>query len=323
MAKTKQNNRNQNGKSTKNKGFRRRTYLPRQLGMTPFQALLADPCNGPVHSAYGGEAGITQRFVTDFTLNTGAGNTSGYLVFCPAANVRVQYEATASTIAGFPVVGLGPGATFLATNASKGRSAAACVTVIPAATSYNNLTGELAAANIGYNTLSTLTSTSVDGVFQLCNSRTVMAKQAYDFKWFPQELDATYAPSASGTGSFNLPDPSDHNAIVVAWRGYPAGVALSFRVTTVLEWTPVSNIGIATTTMPRAPVDHLREASALHTHNPHWWTNMYRDVGSHMVDQVGKGLKYLGSVGVQQGVRYATQNLMPKLASAAPLLLTL
>lgn len=319
MANTKKK---QNGNSNKNKGSRRR-LRPRQLGISSYQALLADPCNGPVHSAYGGEAGITQRFVQDFTLNVGAGSTSGYIFFCPAANARLQYEASASTISGTPLSFVGPGGPFLATNASKARSAAACVTVIPAATSYNNLTGEIAAANVGYNTLSTTTSASVDGVFQLCNSRTVMAKQAYDFKWFPQQLDATYAPSTSPAGSFGLSDPSDHNAILVAWRGYPAGVAVSIRLTTVIEWTPVSNIGIATTTMPRTPVDHLKEASALHTQNPHWWTNMFHDVRTHMADQVGRGLKYLGSVGVQQGVRYATESLMPRLANAAPLLLTL
>lgn len=154
MANTKKK---QNGNSNKNKGSRRR-LRPRQLGISSYQALLADPCNGPVHSAYGGEAGITQRFVQDFTLNVGAGSTSGYIFFCPAANARLQYEASASTISGVPLSFVGPGGPFLATNASKARSAAACVTVIPAATSYNNLTGEIAAANVGYNTLSTTTS---------------------------------------------------------------------------------------------------------------------------------------------------------------------
>lgn len=295
------------------------------MGVTAYQALLADPCNGPVHSAYGGEAGITQRFVQDFSLNTTGGSTAGYLVFCPAANVWLRYETTASGIAGVASVFNGPGSSFLAANASKARSAAACITVIPSATSYNNLTGEIAAANVGYNTFSTTASASVDGIYQLCNSRTVMAKQAYDFKWFPQELDATYAPAGTGgsAGTFSLSDPADHNAILVSWRGYPPGVALSIRLTTVIEWTPVVSIGIATTTMPRPAVDHMREASELHIQNPTWWTNMYHDVRSHVVDQVGRGLKYLGSVGVQQGVRYATQNLMPKLAGAAPLLLTL
>lgn len=312
-------------KVIKSRKPRRKVRVARNMGLHPYKALLMDPCNGPVHSVYPGEGGIVQRFVSDFTVNTAALSTSGYLVFIPGSNTVARTDQANSNTAAFPGTQAGPGASFLGLTSAKLRPVAACVTIIPSAVSYNTLTGEIATANVSANTVSGTTSLSPDQVFQLCSTRTVLSKRSYDSKWYPNKLDGTYAPNAGGAnaGTYNLSDPADNNAIVVAWRGYPAAVALSVRVTLVAEWTPSAGQGLAVTTAPRLGENYEKHAAELHNANPHWWTDIFSDIASHGLQEMGKGLKYLTSMGVQQGVQYATNNLMPQLARAAPLLLTL
>lgn len=297
----------------------------KSVGSHPYKQLLMDPCNGPVHSVYPGEEGIVQRFVSDFTVNTAVGSTSGYLVFIPASNVVARTDQATSSTAAFPGTQAGPGASFLGATSAKLRPVAACVTMIPSAVSYNTLTGEMATANISANTVSGTTSLSPDQVFQLCSTRTVLSKRSYDSKWYPNKLDGTYSPNAGGAsaGTYTLGDPADNNAIVIAWRGYPAAVALSVRLTLVAEWTPSAGQGLAVTTAPRLGENYERHAAELHNASPHWWTDIFSDIASHGLQEIGRGLKYVTSMGVQQGVKYATNNLMPQLARAAPLLLTL
>lgn len=167
------------------------------------------------------------------------------------------------------------------------------------------MTGEIAVANASYNSIEASGSYSVNGVFTLANTRSVLAKRTYDVKWSPQLLDGTYAP-VSSLGTATLGDPADHNAILVAYRGFPAGVALNFRITTNIEWTPSTNLGIAVSSSPRPPGNYLGEANSLFRANPHWWHNLFGDVTSHIVSELGKGAKYMASLGVRSGVRYAT-----------------
>lgn len=300
-------------KNNKNKGAngRPKARAPRKRGARPqgtpasgFLSLLQDPCNGPIDSHYGGEKGIVQRFVQDFTLNATPGDTCGYLVFCPAQNVYLRFQRASDDLAGSPTSTPGPGVPFLNGSARKIRSLAACVTVLPAAVSMTNMTGEIAVGNISWNTIEASGTYSVAQVFQLTNTRAVIAKRKYDVKWYPQLMDATYAPYSSG-GAGSLSDPSDHNAIIIAWRGYPAGAALSFRLTNVIEWTPAHGTGIAATTMPAPAVDHQNLAAMLHRYNPSWW----HDVVEHAGQEAGKGLKFLTSLGVRSAVRYGMSAL--------------
>lgn len=289
------------------KGARKRPARPTGAGLTAYQHLLLDPCNGPVHSVYSGESGITQRFVSDFTVNSIATQTAGYICYCPAANQGVVWGASGSDASGSPTAFTGPGGPFLGANSNKSRAVAACVTVIPAAMSFNTLTGELATANIAYSTIKAANQYTTDGVFTLCNTRTVMGKRSYDTKWTPQVLDGTYSPTTT-LGTTSLADPSDHSAILVAFRGLPAGIPLSIRITVVIEWTPQPALGLAVSSAPRPPVPYMTEAAVLHTRAPHWWNTFADDVGNHLLQQVGKGVKALASYGVQRGVRYAVSS---------------
>lgn len=294
----------------------RRSTGPNSVGM--YASLLRDPCNGPIGSYYGGETGIVQRFTQDVTLNTTAGHTCGFIAYTPASNTFVNGSAPATTTAITPTASGAPGVNFLATNASKSRALAACVTAMASAVSMTNMTGEIAVAIVASNNIEPSTPVTTDSVFQLCNQRSILAKRSYDVKWYPQLMDSTYNPTVA-SGAATLSDPADHNTILVAWRGYPAGVGLSFRLTSVAEWTPKPTIGVSVTSAPREAVNHQAINHALYTQNPHWWHNIFGDVAQHVAGEVGKGIKRLqwadlASYGVAQAVRYGVRSMPALLA---------
>lgn len=310
---TKAQKKTKNNKRKVPRGPKRVVRGPTMSGAAQLAALLRDPCNGPVASAYGGEAGIVQRFVQDLTLGTTAGHTCGFAMLSPAGGVILANSRAAPGETFSPASFPGPGAGFLGPNAAKFRPLAACITAMPSAVSFTNLTGEIALANVAMNTIEASGTYTIDGIFQLCNARAVLAKKSYEAKWYPSLMDSTYAP-ASVAGAGSLTDPSDHNVILLAWRGYPPTVGLSFRFTNVVEWTPRPALGLSVTTTPRQPVPHMDVSAALHRYNPSWWHNLHHDVAGHVAGEVGKGVKALASYGVQQAVRYgmgALPLLMP------------
>lgn len=267
----------------------RRTVV--SMGLTKYQSLLNDPCNATVEGFYGGDTGITQRFVGDYTFNTTAGFTAGYVVFTPAANVLL-YAGNASPAVAITPAGItnGPAATWLGAAAIKIRPLAACLEMIPSAVSLTNMTGETACAILNASNITTLSSLSTDAVFQLCNDKDVLEKRDYEVKWFPGALDHTYAPvwtSGAVAGTASLSDQADNNSVVIAWKGYPAGAALSFRATNVLEWCPQAGTGLAAQSAPRVPHDTQREAAVLHKKKPSWWNNFKKKHG-HQMQQIGE-----------------------------------
>jgi hypothetical protein len=275
--------------------------------LTNYQRLLSDPCNAHIEGFYGGDTGIVQRFVSDITVNAAAGFTAGYVSFVPAGNYWLYAGAAAANT---PLTATnnfqGPAATWLATAANKFRSVAACLQMIPSSVSITNITGELACAVIAANNITTGTSLSVDAVFQLCNDRAVIEKRDYEAKWFPGALDSTYAPvfgTGIGAGTGALTDASDHNAIVIAWRGYPAGSGVSMRLTNVLEWCPNAGVGLAAQSEPRAPYPVHLEAAALHKKSPSWWNNFKHKYG-HQLLSVGEKVLVRG---IEKGAEYALE----------------
>lgn len=274
-----------------------------------YLALISDPCNGPLGAAYGGETGIVQRFVTDVTLNTGAGQTCGVISYIPAGNVFVNGGSTAPNLNFAPTSSGGPGIGFYSTQANKTRPIAACITAMPSAVSAVNMTGEIACAIASANAVDAGVTTSTDAIFALCNQRAVLAKRSYDVKWYPTLMDSTYAP-LQGSGAATLSDLADHNAIIIAWRGYPANVALSFRLTVVVEWTPKLASGVSLNSAPQMPVQHQKLNAMLFNHNNKWWHNLFSGVSDHIAGEASKGVKYLASLGVQEAVRYGGSALL-------------
>lgn len=293
------------GRSTISSGVPKRVF-----GLTEYQRSLADPCNGPVKSPYGGEQGISQRFVLDTQFNNVAGHTSGFVLFTPAGNSYLFGSNASSNVGIAPSFAPGCGASFLGANSNKIRSISACVTVLASAVSYTNMTGEIGIAIVGSSQMSTLNTYSVDGLFQLTNERAVLAKEEYEIKWFPNTLDNTYAPTfniGGGAGSASLTDPADNNAILILWRGYVAGAPLSFRLTNNVEWTPIANVGTAVTSIPAPPQNTAAQAAALHQHQSDWWHNLRKEFS-------GGALKLLGGLGknaLNQGVKYLSGTVGP------------
>lgn len=278
-------------------------------GLTPYQKLLVDPCNASPKSYYGGEQGVVQRLVQDITLNTVAGTTAGYLVFAPAANAYVVFNGASPSIPGSPAFFVGPGAGFLGQVSNKIRSLAACITCVPSAVSMTNITGEIGMAVITYQQFSTTGSYSVDQAFQLCNERKVLAKKEYEAKWYPGGLDQTYAGTfntGGNTGTAALTDPSDNNAILLCWRGYAPGVAISFRLTNVVEWTPASGQGLSVTSAPNPPYNVHAESSNLHRKDASWWHTHANQLGHLLTDAGSK----LVSSGLEKGVAKLSEMML-------------
>jgi hypothetical protein len=305
-------NKNKNvGKSKKAKAKANAPRMKRQpfFSHSEYQATLLDPCSGPVKSHYSGEEGICQRFVQDLTMNTAVGATAGFMFFGPASNsFQSNGAATSSAVltsAGFA----GPGQTFLTASASKLRAFSACVTLVPSAVSLTNMTGEIGVAIVSLNTIVVGGNYTVDGLFQLTQKRAVLAKEEYDVKWFPGGLDHTYAPIVSG--AIAIQDTADSNGILLVYRGFPAAVPLSVRLTTNVEWTPIPAIGTAVSSVPRQGVDVHKEANQLHRQNPGWWHRFGNEIVNQAMNYGGAAVRYAA----HQGVQYIKR--------AAPMMLTL
>jgi len=307
-----------NKKSTKPaKKVKRRVRT--QRGLTPYQGLLVDPCAGTLESPYSGERGVIQRFTADFTINNSAGLTSGYFMYSPAANTYFYNANASSTVAIAPITGVGVAGTFLGTSANKFRPISACLEVIPSAVSYNSMTGEIGAAVCATNQITTAGTYRVDDVFTLCQARSVLAKKNYSVNWFPGGLDHTYAVGVNN-GSATLSDQADQNAVLIAYRGYPAGIALVIRITVVLEWTPVIGIGTAASSAPAAGVDFAKQVGGLHSMKPDWWHNF----AASAMHGMGVLANYAARGAVRAGTNLLTQAVPRYLGGlAGPALLTL
>jgi hypothetical protein len=285
-------------------------------GLTPIQRLLANPCDATPISYYGGESGIVQRFVQDFSANTTAGYTCGFVVFIPASNSYLTGGNALPTAAISPLFFVGPATTFLGASANKTRPLAACITAIPSAVSVTNMTGEVGVAVISSSLISTLSTYSVDGIFQIANQRSVLSKREYDVKWFPGQLDSSYATvlnTGGSAGTAPLSDPSDNNAILLAWRGYPAATSLSIRLTNVVEWTPVTNIGMAVTSTPTMPHNVQAHAAVMSAKKPSWWHTL----GEGFKDDAQMVARYAGRKAMSYGLRVAENRAIQYLEGVA------
>ncbi|QKI28850.1 hypothetical protein 3 [Ginkgo biloba tombusvirus] len=248
--------------------------------------LLNDPCSAeiPAGSIYSGETGIVSRFAVELGVGSGVAETCGAILFHPNDNtVAILSQANPATTftinAGNFVTGNGPGTAFLLSNAAKMRSLAACITAMPVSSTLN-CTGDIAVGNL---TLSSVygTNVSINSIFSLLTVRGPMVRKNYEAKFVPGAFDSRYAkiftgsnPSSSGT------DDSDTAVVVLAFRGVPAASGLLFRLTSVVEWTPIFNVGLTTSSSTNVGVKHDVVTSALSKHHGGWWHNLWDRVGS-------------------------------------------
>jgi len=265
MAKTKKNVK-QNGGSKKPRTRRAKNSTTANSSIhNRYARLLNNPDNGDhLFDVYDGERGETHKFVSTITLNTAAGQTAGFFSFFGSTgNGQWASGTTSNGALTFALLNTGcPGATFLAANAGKTRCKALKLELIPAAASFSTITGEVAA---GVTTSNSLASgvTTVDNLFDLAKAYGPLRRETVCSRWIPSGLDHTYS-------GYNLVPSEDNNMVFVAYRGWPAAVPISVRITYVVEWTVRNTIGIPPTGAVSVPLGHQHVIAAMQEQDPHW-----------------------------------------------------
>jgi len=265
MVKTKKNMQNGNKKP---KQKNRRNRAPKGTPDTihnRYARLLHNPDNGDhLFDIYDGERGETHKFVSTITLNNAAGQTAGFFsIFGATGNGQWASGTTSNGALTFALTNVGcPGATFLTANAGKTRCKAMKLELIPAAASFSNITGEVAA---GVTTSNSLASgvTTVDNLFDIAKAYGPIRRETVSSRWMPSGLDHTYS-------GYNLVPSEDNNMVFVAYRGWPAAVPIAVRITYVVEWTVRNTIGIPPTGAVSVPLGHAHVIGALQEQDPHW-----------------------------------------------------
>lgn len=286
-------NKQQNNKKTqKNPEVKKKkTKTKRQNSTVPSHALqyanmLANPDAGtiPQDGIYDGELGMFHRFVSTVTLNGTAGHTSGYLAFCPATGSGVYQSTAGSTVpyaVSFTTTGL-PGAAFLSTNAFKTRAISCKIELIPSTASITNITGEAAC---GITTVGNFVgaTTTADHLFDIAKAYGPLKREVVRSGWFPASLDHCYSV-------YNGPVTEDVNMTYIAYRGWPAGVPISFRISYVVEFTVKNTLGIPPTGRVSKPVGHHSVVSAMLDSDPHCFHSIldeFKVAGKGMAKDLG------------------------------------
>nr|UJQ92825.1 MAG: hypothetical protein [Narnaviridae sp.] len=272
MAKTK-SKKTQNQTRNKPRKTRKRSTGGGNIMARRYAHLLHNPDNGDhMFDIYDGERGETQKFVSTITLNTTTGHTSGFLqVLGATGNGQSASGATSSTALTFALLNTGyPGATFLTANANKTRCKALKLELIPSAASFSTITGEVAA---GVTTSASFVSgtTTVDNLFDISKAYGPLRRETVVSRWIPSGLDHTYA-------NYNTVPNEDHNAVFIAYRGWPAGVQISVRITYVVEYTIKNLIGIPPTGAVSVPLGHQHVLAAMQQQDPHWHHSILDEV---------------------------------------------
>lgn len=275
--------------------------------------LLLNPEYAPISGAFHmGECGVIQRFVADYTLNTGATDTAGFLYICPSINAigYGTYVTSATTFTNTMVYNNSnsPGAALLG-NASRIRGLAAKIELLPIGATADAMTGEVVTGNASVRVVGA--TTTVDGFFSHGAARDVLTKRVYATVFKPGKADHEFAANS------DLLDASDGNVVFVAYRGAPAGKSITVRLVTVIEWTPHTGAQLLhATTSTTNPVDTHRVITAMDGKHSHWWHDLKQGVL--------KDMSNVARYGVRMGLTYATQQAQSALFGAArstPLLL--
>jgi len=236
-----------------------------------YARLLADPCDaGLARPLYMGTGtGYLTRFTQDYSFT----NDSGVFVVTPSnygggtsATIQSANDNASATLLTL-VNQVGPGYTFLNTNAADARPVAACLTTIYTGTELNRaglinrcqLTGDAAtgwgAGVLSYDTISSSFPTE---------DRTPTGR--LEVKWAPGQRDADFSNAATNSRQPN------NAALAVLWRGLGTSSSLKFRVTIVYEWRPPSNESIVLPPSAGNPSRNTVEQAvgALYDTNPNW-----------------------------------------------------
>lgn len=202
------------------------------LAARKYAALVADPCNGPlVTGPFGdGSGGMISRFESDFLFPTGATQTAGVMVFCPANLTLKYFGAATDGAAGTWLDGNpdSPGATFLSSNAGAFRCLSACLQVYWPGAELDRA-GIVSVSNASNNI--TDLATSVSRLRAQASVVTRMPADHLEIVWRPTEYDTQMADAGAV-------DAGRATCLVSTFAGVPAGATVRYRMVAVYEWRP-------------------------------------------------------------------------------------
>lgn len=242
-------------KNSKKKMARPRAARPRvalDMAAMEYARLLVDPCGSKiVHPVYpGGNAGFLFRSEIFNTVGTGATDTAGFLHWTPGyvnfTDTEVLTGTGSSPTLALTATASGgtltPGKTFLTNNVKGVRCVAACLKVtFPGTESARSGRVHYGLTNAGM--IDNGNTISVNSVASTLQHYSRTPADTIELVWKPNQAD------------FEFNDPSEvaspllrdrKASITVAWAGLPAAVGMTFHLTAVYEWTPVTGLGVAT-----------------------------------------------------------------------------
>lgn len=214
-----------------------------------YARLIMDPCAAPLsHPVYpGGDAGFLFRAESFFTGFNNALETAGVLHWTPgyvnSSNTDLVGlgAATSTTTGATTALTVGPGKTFLASNARGARCVAACLKItFPGSESARS--GRVHYGHTPAGTIDLGQTVSADQVAQLLQHYGRTPTDTIELYWLPGIADTEFNDPTEAASAVIR----DRKAsLTVAAAGLPAGVGLTFHFTAVYEWTPAQNLGLA------------------------------------------------------------------------------
>jgi hypothetical protein len=247
-----------------------------------YAQLILDPCNGPlVHGVpVDADTGLISRFETDVIINNEATSTAAYVAWCPALSLyylsggAIPLDSTAFTPTGTSAVG--PGGTFLASNASEYRVLAACLQAYYPGS-------ETSRSGIVSNTQDHFaritTSTTVGGQRSSSQFTERTPNTMTEIIWRPAAADLEWNSVAnSDTGVNSARDK--HAVLISTASGIPVSTGMRYRMVAVVEWKPVfSGTGVSPTTVGSRSKNTLADVLEVLDSHGVWWYKTANAVG--------------------------------------------
>lgn len=249
---------------------------------------LSDPCNAPLEpGCYPGQIGFVQRLSNTFTITLGASDTAFVLGVTPSHGISTQSTAVAATTTLAPTFlnTFFPGGPFLVANARCMRALGGCIeffTNAPVTSAQGTFL-----YGVGPHSLLANGAVSIGAVGAALQYMNKANTQAYEVKFRPGAFDQQYHRT-----NVNVSDDvwDDVNSMIVCGTGFPVNSSITVKVTVIVEYLPLSNLGLA---MPAAAnpsnVNPTAVVAALDASNPNWWAGQVGNVASLMWNNYGKG----------------------------------
>lgn len=241
--------------------------------------MLLDPCGADlVPTVYTGDKGYINRFTNIQTVGLGPGETCGYILYKPGNALQSQFSQVNPALA--TTVGFGganfTGSNFLNTNSSKLRCGAFCVSMRPNSAP-NTATGTISFGNVSAASIANLSTPTINALASLCTetvSAAAAVMQPLEVNWVPGSFDDRYSPYQV------TDDDSDRNCLLVVFTGFPAATGINWRATSVMEWVPKVDLGIAfdATAIKPSECDKDCVIRYLQSRDRNWWFSLGKRV---------------------------------------------